>query len=410
MRIFQSLPFLPIVPVRGEGCYFWDEDGKKYLDTQSGVWVQVLGEGHPRFTQAIQQQLEKHVHVGGRFISEAIHSALDALASILPPQLNCVTFLNSGSEAVEFAIKVARVSTGKQKIASLDRGYYGATTQTLSLSGAGRQATYIPQADILLPSPYCVRCPIAKTFPDCAYACLTEAADQVETEGKADDIAALIFEPVQGNGGVIVPPAGYMRELAALAKRWDAVLIAEEVTTGMGRTGRWFGFQHDDIVPDILVLGKILGNGLPVSAVITTSEVEANCIGQLRHNQSHMNDPLSGATVRTVIEILRAENLIERSAQLGDYLLAGFQKLQQTYPSIIFDVRGKGLMAAIELQNLTPDQGQQIHDLALARGIILDYRPDLLTFRFFPAFVITESEIDRVLDTLDAGFRQIASE
>ena len=204
-------------------------------------------------------------------------------------------------------------------------------------------------------------------------------------------------------GGMIVPPPGYGAHLRNLATRCGAYLIAEEVTTGVGRTGRWFGFEHDAIVPDVLVVGKALGAGLPVSAVVTTEEVERCCRGTLRHVQSHQNDPFSGRIAATVISILQEECLVERTAESGASLLEGLKVLQSQYPWV-WDVRGKGLMVGIELEQDRAAHGTTIYRRLLEAGFIVDYQPHTATFRLFPPYVISAQEIERFLEAFERAW------
>ena len=396
MRLWQTNALHEITLVRGQGCTVWDEAGKPYLDLLSGTWCNVLGYGHPRWVKAIEDQVSKLTHVGTSFPTPEVYEALSKLQEILPPALNGAVFLNTGSEAVELALKMTRAATGADGIVVVEKGYYGATTYALSLSEAGRAATYLPRLGDVhrLPTPICRRCPAGRCWPCQDFACL-DALRALADEGEGH-IAAVLYEPVMGAGGVVVPPPGYGAQLRDLATRCDALLIAEEVTTGMGRTGRWFSFEHDSLVPDILVIGKAIGGGLPVSAVVTTQEVEARCQGVLRHVQSHQNDPFSGRIAATVISILQEEHLVEQAAERGAYLLEGLKELQSKYPWM-WDVRGKGLMLGIELEQERAAEGTAAFRRLLEAGFIVDYQHPTATFRLFPPYVISTQETDRFL-------------
>jgi 4-aminobutyrate aminotransferase-like enzyme len=396
MRLWQTNPLQEITLVRGQGCTVWDEAGKPYLDFLSGTWCNVLGYGHPRWVEAIQHQVSKLAHVGAPFPTEEVGGALSKLGEILPPTLNRAVFLNTGSEAVELALKMARAATGANGIVVIEKGYYGATTYALALSEAGRAAPYLPRLGNVhrLPTPTCQRCPAGRSWPCEDFACL-ESLRVLANEGKGH-IAAVIYEPVMAAGGVVVPPPGYGTQLRDLATRCGALLIAEEVTTGVGRTGRWFGFEHDGLVPDILVIGKAIGGGLPISAVVTTQEVEARCQGVLRHVQSHQNDPFSGRIAGTVISILQEERLVERAAERGAYLLEGLKELQSKCPWI-WEVRGKGLMLGVELEQKRAAEGTATFRRLLDAGFIVDYKSQTATFRLFPPYVISTQETDRFL-------------
>lgn len=408
MDILNTGQFSEICLIKGEGCWVWDRDGNRYLDLLAGTWSNVLGHCHPIFTSKIQSQLEKLVHVGSREITREVRAAGERLAEVLPGELNRVTFLSTGSEAVELAIKIARIATGRQDVVSFRQGYYGATNQTLALSEVGRDKPYLapfqPNHHLRIPAPDCSHCAFDTHPSQCAFRCLNSWV--TETENRVSgQTAAILFEPIIGSQ-IIVPPSGYVTRLAEVAARWDSLIIAEEVTTGLGRTGEWFGFQHDGIIPDILVLGKALGNGLPVAAVITTSEVEADCAGRLKHVQSHQNDPLSGAAATAVIDVIKEEKLIERVEQMGVYLIEGLKRLQKIHTGIE-EVRGAGLMVALELNNgeKYTERGSQIQRVLRESGILVDYRPEMACFRFFPPYVITQEQIDFVLEALNNSFR-----
>jgi 4-aminobutyrate aminotransferase-like enzyme len=319
-----------------------------------------------------------------------------ALGEILPAALDRAVLLNTGSEAVELALKMARAATGADGVVVIEEGYYGATTYALSLSEAGRNAPYLPRLGAVyrLPAPTCRRCPVGHSWPCDGFPCL-DPLRALADEG-AGGVAVVLYEPLMAAAGMVVLPPGYQRQLRELATRCGALLIAEEVTTGLGRTGRWFGFEHDAIVPDILVIGKAIGAGLPVSAVVTTREVEERCQGTLRHVQSHQNDPFSGRIAATVISILQEEGLVGQAVQRGAYLFAGFQALQAKHPWI-WDVRGKGLMLGIELEQARSGRGAAISQCLLESGFIVDYQPQKATFRLFPPYIISEEEIDRFL-------------
>jgi len=404
IRLWQTHTLEDIALVRGQGCTVWDARGKRYLDLLSGTWCNVLGYGHPRWVAAVQSQVAKLTHVGAPFSTEEVEEALSKLGEILPSSLNRAVFLNTGSEAVELALKIARTATGADGIFVIEKGYYGATNYALALSEAGRAAPYLPRPRNVhrLPAPTCRRCPVGRFWPCEDFACL-DSLRALADEGDRH-IAAVLYEPVMAVGGMIVPPPGCGAHLRELATRCGALLIAEEVTTGMGRTGCWFGFEHDTIVPDILVIGKALGAGLPVSAVVTTEEVEARCQGVLRHVQSHQNDPFSGRIAATVISILQEERLVEQAAERGAYLLEGVRVLQSKYPWIR-DVRGKGLMVGIELERERAAAGTAAFRRLLDAGFIVDYQPQTATFRLFPPYVISIQEMDQFLSAFERAMQ-----
>lgn len=400
MRLWQTHPFHKIVLTRGEGSTVWDTSGKSYVDLLSGTWCNILGYGHPRWVEAIREQVAKLTHVGTSFCAQEVDPALAKLREILPPALNRAVFLNTGSEAVELALKMARAATLADQVVVIEKGYYGATSYALLLSEAGRTAPYLPRLGSVhrLPVPHCRRCPTGRSWPCGDFTCLDGLRALVE-DGEPP-LAAVIYEPVMGAGGIIACPDGYGAELRDLTSRCGALLIAEEVTTGVGRTGRWFGFEYDDIVPDILVIGKAIGAGLPVAAVATTEAVETRCGSVLRHIQSHQNDPFSARMAATVISILQEEGLIEAAARQGAYFMNGLRQMQSRCPSIA-EVRGKGAMLGVELVESKATGGPAMVERLLEAGFIVDYQPHHATFRFFPPYVVSTEAMDAFLSAFE---------
>ena len=393
LQLLNTSSTAPITLTQGKGCYLYDENGKAYLDMLSGLWCCALGHSHPQFVTALQDQLDRLTHCHSSFRSLEIEVANYQLSTVLPFYLDRVTWLNTGSEAVEFALKIALIANGRGKIIVWEGGYYGATNLVLALSGPDMDSWCRPPI-VRIPAPHCSYCPIQACYPDCDFECLDQILSQVN-QG-----TAVLYEPVMAVGGVIVPPPGYGRRVQEWARRLGALFILEEVTTGMGRTGRWFGFQHDDLHPDILVLGKALGNGLPVAAVVASAEVEARCTGKLRHVQSHQNDPWSGAVVANLIEIIKDERLVEHSASMGQLFLAKLNDLIVQWP-IVIEARGKGLMTAIELTE--PQVASTLQAHLRAKGIIADHRVSSRYLRFFPPYVIQAEEVERVVEAIEEG-------
>ena len=400
MKLWQTNPFHQLTMTSGEGSTIRDRAGNSYLDLLSGTWCNVMGYSHPRWVHAVQEQAEKLAHVGPPFFTQEIEVALMRLKEILPPQLNRAVFLNTGSEAVELSLKLARAYTGAEKIISFDQGYYGATSHALAISEAGRTSSYLPYHGNTdrLPVPDCNNCPKGVSWPcEKRIPCLDQLA--VSQGEDSEKIAAIIYEPVHAGAGNIAPPIGYGKRLRELTDQCNGVLIAEEVTTGMGRTGKWFGFQHEDMVPDILVIGKAIGGGLPVAVVVTTEEIERKCKDILvRHVQSHQNDPFSGRIAAEVISIMQDENMIERAGVMGDYFMTRLNELKSSCPGIKA-VRGRGLMIGIQLQPELAKHGGEVAEKLLEQGFITNYHVPSNSFRLFPPFIITVQEIDSFIDT-----------
>jgi len=413
MELLRTHEMDPLTIVRAESCRVWDNAGHDYLDLSSGTWCSVLGHNHPAILAAVREQVGRLTHLGSACGCEEVARGLAKLGEILPPELNRAVFLNTGSEAVELALKLAhgaRAGTcgaagGEALVVSIERGYYGATLYALSLSEAGRTAAYLPRMGRChrLPAPDCRCCPAGRAWPCGDFTCL-DALRALVTQRAP--IAAVIYEPVIGPGGVLVPPPGYGRHLRELASQAGALLIAEEVTTGMGRTGRWFAFQHDEIVPDLLVIGKALGAGFPVAAVATTEAVADECQGVVRHVQSHQNDPFSARLAATVITVLQEEGLVEAAGEKGRSLLAGLQGLQRRHAPIV-DVRGKGLMLGVEVEPAWTEVAGRVRQELKRLGFLVDFNAPSCTFRLFPPYVISADEMGGFLEAFGQAWRSV---
>ena len=398
MRVWKTLSMKDTVMTRSEGCRVWDRDGNSYLDLQSGYWCNVLGYGNPDLIEPVKSQIDRLVNVMSAFRTDEIELALSELEKLLPPTLSRAAFLNSGSEAVDLALKMARAATGRTGVVVNERGYYGATSYPFSLSWPGMSAPYLPDSGEVhrLPPPLCQSCEHGSR-EDCSdFRCL-DGLQRLVDEGNTN-IAAVMYEPVLG-AGILVPPIGYGARLRVYADALGALLISEEVTTAPGKTGRWFAYQHDGIEPDILVLGKAVGAGFPVSVVVTTEEVEDRCGDSLRHVQSHQNDAFSGRVVATVLSIIREQGLVEQTAEKGEYFLEALRGLAVEYPFFV-DVRGRGLIFGVELGEEHAHLGTAIQDQLFERGYLMDYSASTNTFRFFPPYVITYEEIDSFIADL----------
>jgi len=405
MRLWQTNPFEAVTFTFGEGSRVKDSSGKWYVDMMAGTWCNILGYNHHKWIHATQTQLSKLTHVGWYFITEEINHALLKLSEILPPELDSAVFLNTGSEAVELSLKLARAATGGDEIVVFERGYYGATTYAMTLSEAGRNSQFLPAFKNIhrLPLPNCHKCPMGcpgtceNKFP-----CLSILEKLAEK--KENRLAAVLYEPVIA-GGIFPPPIGFGARVKELASQCGALLISEEVTTGIGRTGKWFGFQHEAMTPDILVIGKAIGAGLPVAMVVTSEKIETesrNTMG--RHVQSHQNDPFSGRIASAVISIIQEEKLVERASHSGHYLMDSLKRLQEEKKGFISTIRGRGLMIGVELTPEVAGKGPEITKHIMELGFIVDYHVPTSTYRLFPPYVITEKEQNDFVKALGQSF------
>lgn len=392
MKVLKSGPRKKTVISGGYGSKVVDENGKEYLDLQSGCWSNVLGYGNDELNEPVIEQIRKLGHVMAAFKTKEIDEAMEELSKVLPSELNRVAFLSSGSEAVDLALKTACAATGKNGLVVNERGYYGATAYTLSAGVAGPSTPYLPDPGPLykLPAPLCNHCEHSNREECTDFKCLDLLQTLVDEE--KEDIAAIIYEPIIG-GGIFVPPIGYGEQLREYADKLDVLLIANEVTTGAGKTGRMCAFMYDDVVPDILTLGKAIGGGFPVSMVLTTEKVEKMCKGTLYHVQSHQNDALTGKVIQTVLKVIEKHDLVKAAEEKGAYWRKELEKIKDDHP-LILDIRGRGLMMGVELSEEHAKSGPKIQRIMLEKGYLMDYHVASNTFRFFPPYVITLDEID----------------
>lgn len=363
--------------VRGENCYLYDGRGKRHVDFESGIWSAVLGHNHPRIKQAMRAQIEKVIHLGTRYPSMiAEEAAIDVLAIAEMGEGKCV-FLSSGSEAVEFAVQTARRVTNKPLLLTFANSYLAA------YGSAGRKSA---EEWLLLDWSACASQDLS--------ACLKEIP--------FDKIGAFVFEPGgSGSGFVKFPPKQFVQDIAQRIKQEAGLIVANEVTTGMGRTGKWFGFQHYDVQPDLVALGKGLGNGYPVSAVAMKRVIaEALEGGGFHYAQSHQNDPLGCAVAKEVIATLREENWIATGNTLGAFFLEGLQRLEAKC-EVVKEARGRGMLLGLELHPHARLSVQAIYQRLLAQGYVVGYYSAGNVLRFDPALSIGKEEVGCLLASLE---------
>ena len=372
--------------VRGEGCTLHDVHGKRYTDFEAGCWSVALGYNPRRLNQVMRSQMEQVIHLGCPYPNAlAEKAAVQVLGTVAHPGGKCV-FLSSGSEAVEFGVQSVRRTTGQPLLLTLSDSYLAA------FGSAGRKS---PEEWVCFDWQACATC----SHPD---ECDAECSRLKEIP--FERVGGLVFE-VGGSPNMIkFPPKQLIQTLANQVKQRRGLVMANEVTSGLGRTGAWYGFQHYDLEPDIVALGKGLGNGYPVSAVAMASEVADELEnGAFHYAQSHENDPLGCAIAREVIGILWEDELVERSDRVGAYFLRDLERLAERH-AMIKEVRGRGLMIGMELEK-TNDHSTATSDLVyrelLERGFLVGYTPTTNFFRFSPALTIDEKEIAHLLENLD---------
>jgi 2,2-dialkylglycine decarboxylase (pyruvate) len=406
-HVLMAMPYADSLISNASGSVFCDVDGNETLDLSAGQFCSILGNGHPKYVERMIEQMRKVMHLGTQFLGPVALEAAAKLAEVAPGSLSKSLILSTGTEANECAISLAKSYTGKSGIVGFNRGYYGLSVATKSLTsiyspgdrnGSGPS---VPESFRFL-APHCFHCPVKNRYPECEFACLSASIEAALPRNP--DIAAIIVEPIFSAGGIVVPPPGYLKSLKELAAKFEALLIIDEAQTGFGRTGKWFACEHHDVEPDILVVSKSAGAGFPVSAVITTEEIAGRVAERgWMHLASHQSDPLSAAALAATIDIVREENLVEKAAADGEYFMHRLQELKAKH-SVIRDVRGMGLMIGMEIGN-SDDSGHELCMLILglceSRGLHLTYTFFEPVIRFLPPLTITREEIDWAVSVLD---------
>jgi acetylornithine aminotransferase len=365
----------------GEGAYLWDTNGKQYLDALAGIAVCGLGHAHPAVTSAISEQASKLVHTSNLYQIENQQLLADELCHL--SGMDRVFFSNSGAEANEAAIKIARMYGNSQGISSpsiivMENSFHGRTMATLSATGNRNvQAGFEPLVQGFIRAPFNN----------------IEAIENIA--GNSSNIVAIMVEPIQGESGIVVPDTDYLNKLRNICNQNNWLLILDEIQTGMGRTGKWFAYQHNDILPDIVTLAKSLGNGVPVGACIANNKA-ANVMKPGSHGSTFGGNPLACAAGLAVIKTIIQENLVERAANMGGLLQ---DKLRSALDGVtgVAEIRGQGLMIGIELEKPC----KQLMAEALQQGLLISVQSEYV-IRLLPPLTISEEQIETLTDTLSS--------
>ena len=424
-HLLHSWAFLPSAApprvVAAQGARFTTEDGRQRLDFASCFVSHNIGHQDPRVVQAIQQQAGQLCSFAPSLSTRPRALLARALAEVTPGDLSRSFLTLGGTEANEAAIKICHQVTGRRRLLCRYRSYHGGTAASMTLS-AGDARGWVQVAGgtewVPVPQPYCYRCSFGLEYPGCDMRCVRFVDEVLELEGGGERVGGIIFEPVTGANGVIVPPAEYFPELAEVCRRHGVLMIADEVMTGFGRTGRWFAMDHWGVVPDIMTVAKGITSGyLPLGATIVRQELGQRFRQQFfGHGATYAGHALACAAALRVIRIYQEDALVERSERLGRYLLERARELQQRHPSV-GDVRGLGLFVGLELvrdrqtrQPLVPVAAKIRADdnpkLELARrlfaeGMIAMAANPGSTIALAPPLIITRDEIDEGVAMLD---------
>ncbi len=407
--------FLPFFIERAEGSYVIDDSGRRLLDFTSGQMCATIGHNHPAVVAALQQGCREVMHLYSLMLAPPVVDLCRELAALLPPGLQKVLLLSTGGESNEAALRLARLHTGRFEVVGLSASYHGLTAGASALTFARGRRGYGPgmAGSLAIPAPYCYRCPIRHCTDQCDNSCLEVGFEMIDAQS-VGALAAVIVEPILCSGGIIVPPPGYFPRLKELCTARGMLLILDEAQTALGRVGAHFAFEQIGVTPDILTLSKTLGGSLPLSATITSAEIEEDCHekGYLQLT-SHVSDPLPAMVGLAVLEVVVRERLAERATELGARLEAGLRDLQQRY-EVIGDVRGRGLLLGVELvkdrQSREPatEFGLAVMRRCLELGLSMNVGSSSShgsIWRIAPPLTVSEEEIDEGLSILDQGIR-----
>jgi len=410
----QSIALYSKIAVdRARGCTIYDVDGNEYLDFIAGIAVGSVGHCHPHYVKRISEQLTRATF--GSFTTETRARFLELVSDLLPAGLTHIQLFSGGAEAVEAAFRLAKSATKKFEFVGFWGGYHGKTAGVIGLLGGSYRNHQGPFPPGMHLSPYanCYRCPWKLEYPSCGLACAEHLRNVIKNETQ-DEVAAIIMEPMQGTAGNVIPPDDFIHAVREIADEFDALLIADEILTGFGRTGTMWASEQFGLTPDIMTIGKGMGGGFPLSGVASSFELmSAQPFGEPSgSSSSYGGNPLAAAAGLGAVEAIINDGLVANSARVGAVMLDALKKLQDKY-RFIGDVRGRGLMIGVEL---VADHETKVpldrtitlalfHE-ALARGLVTMSYSHII--RINPPLVITEDEALRGVDILDQSFGAIA--
>jgi 4-aminobutyrate aminotransferase-like enzyme len=403
----------PLVADRGSMQYLWDLEGRRYLDFFGGILTISVGHANPKVTGKVQQQMGRLNHVSTLYPTEAIVALAEKLAQITPGKLTRSFFTSSGTEANEAAVLLARMATGSYDVVALRHAYAGGSQLARGITAHApyRKAAVISVGIAHAINPYCYRCPLGLTYPSCEVACANDVENLIQTATSGAP-AAFMAEPIQGVGGFITPPKEYFKIVFKTIKKYGGLFISDEVQTGFGRTGKhWFGIEQWEVIPDIITCAKGMANGAPVGATITTTEL-ANSYQGLNISTFGGN-PVTSVAARATIEVIEEENLLENADIVGAYFRGKLEELKEKY-ALIGDVRGMGLMQALELvkdrqtKEPAPQETVRLMERARDNGLLIG-KGGLSgnVIRLSPMLNISKPDVDEAIRLLDKSFAQV---
>jgi len=405
----------PLVVEKGEGVYIEDVDGNRYLDFTSGIATTSTGHCHPAVVEKIISQSKKLIHMSGTdFYYTSEIKLAEKLVTITPgKQPKKVFFTNSGTESNEAAMKLARYHTKRPLFISFIGGFYGRTMGSLSLSASKEVhrrgfAPFVPGVSHV-PYAYCYRCAYGLKADDCDFYCVRWIKEELfRTKVPPEEVAAIFIEPIQGEGGYVFPPDGYLKKMEELAREFNILLVADEIQTGMGRTGRMFACEYDGVIPDIITIAKGIASGLPLGAMVASSSVMTWVPGS--HANTFGGNPVACEAALTTIELLE-NSLIENAAIVGAHILSKLKDMQNRHP-VIGDIRGKGLMIGIEFVRERETKERAVKERE--KIIAACFRKGLLilgcgqsTIRLMPPLILTTEDANAALAILEDAIDEV---
>ena len=411
--------FYPLVVESCSGCIVRDVDGNEYIDFNSGLVCMNVGHNHPKVINAIRKQLERFLHYSNTdFYYREVVDLAEKLCEITPGKFEKkVYYGNSGTEAVEAAIKLAKWHTRKPRFIAFISAFHGRTTGSLSFTASKpvQRKYFFPLMPGVthVPYPYCYRCPFKQTFPDCNYWCIDFIDEYVlQKYVPPEEVAAILFEPIQGEGGYVVPPKGYFQRLKKLADKYGLLLIDDEVQAGMGRTGRWFAIEHWEVEPDVICIAKALASGLPLGATVARANVMDWEGGS--HASTFGGNPLSCVAAAAVIDVIKEQGLLENAARQGNYIMKRLRELEEE-SKIVGNVRGKGLMIGVEIvedkdsKKPGSDLAKEIMMRSWRRGVAI-ITCGVSTLRIAPPLTITRELVDAAMEIVEDTIKEVERE
>ena len=405
--------YTPIVASRAEGCYMFDQDGTRYLDFTCGIAVTNTGHCHPKVVEAIRKQAGSLLHGQVNIVlHEPLLELVHEMRKIVHPSLDGFFFTNSGAEAIEGAMKLARHATGRPNIIVFQGSFHGRTVGTMSLTTS--KIIYRQGYQPLMPGVFVAPYPYAYRYgwdeETTSQWCLEELDFLLTTQTAPQETAAILIEPVMGEGGYLVPPASFMRGLREKCDQHGILLIADEVQSGFGRTGRWFAQEHFKLIPDIMTVAKGLASGMPLSGVISRLDLMKKWLPGT-HGGTYGGNAVACAAAVATINAMRDENMIENARLRGEQLMTGLRHLQEEYPSI-GDVRGLGLMVGTEIRtsDRKPDKTNAkaiVHACLDNKLLLLTCGPWDNTIRWIPPLIVNPTQIDESLKIFRGALQEV---